>query len=124
MRLIYLGSPYSSKHKIRMIDRMNSTQHCLAHYRRTAPELVLYSPIALWAPIANDHDLAHGFDTWAQQDFFMIRKSSALWILTIDGWKESYGLLQEIEYAHDISKPIMYVIQDSTGYVLTSDRPD
>lgn len=126
MRLIYLGSPYFSNSKDIMDVRVRHAEHCMAHFRRTASEVVVYSPIVQWSSVAHNHELPHDFDSWAQQDFFMIRKASAIWVLTISGWKESYGLSQELEYAADIGKPVMYIIpeEQSTNYVLTSDRPE
>lgn len=131
MRLIYLGSPYSHKQTSIMHLRVSVTAHCMAHFRRSASELVLYSPIVQWSRVAFENDLPHDFETWKQHDFFMIRKSSALWVLTIDGWRESYGVQQEMEFAKDINTPIMYVVpewdeafSDITGYFLTSDEPN
>ena len=123
MQLIYLGSPYSNSDDIQKSKNVTAAQHCMAHFKRSAPNLALYSPIALWHNIAIAYNLSGDFCNWSEQDFFMIRKSSALWVLTHDLWKESYGLSQEMEYARDIAKPIVYVTKTSTGYVLTDDEP-
>lgn len=129
MRLIYLGSPYFHKRNSVMHKRVSLTAHCLAFFRRTAENVVLYSPIVQWSRVAFENELPHDFGSWAQQDFFMIRKSSALWVLAIDGWQESFGLSQEIEYANDIGHEILYIIPEGIGldggpnYVLTTDKP-
>ena len=129
MRLIYLGSPYFHKSQSVMDRRVRLTAHCMAHFRRTAENIVIYSPIVQWSRVALENNLSHEFKTWAQHDFFMIRKASVLWALTIPGWKESFGLSQEIEYAKDIGHEVLYVIpegMDTDGgpnYVLTPDEP-
>lgn len=95
----------------------------MVHFRQKGANVVLYSPIIQWARAAQEHDLPHGFEAWAQYDFFMIKKASALWILTLAGWRKSYGLGQEIEYAKDIGREVLYVIPEDDSYFLTSDEP-
>lgn len=74
--------------------------------------LVVFSPIAKWAPIAEQFDLPHGFDHWQKQDFFLIRKSKVLLVLAIDGMKNSSGLQHEIEFAQEIGREILLLRSD------------
>ena len=53
----------------------------------------------------------------------MIKKSSAMWVLTLPGWDESFGVSQEMEYAESIDREIFYVTKGFTDYVLTDARP-
>ena len=123
MRLIYLGGPYSHKEKSIMNERVEHHAKVLAYFARTAENLVLYSPIIHWSMVAYSHDLPHDFNYWKQQDFHMIRTATAMWVTVLPGWRESFGLGQELEYAKDIGREIMYVIQDSTEFHITSDEP-
>ncbi len=124
MRLIYLAGPYSHKEESVRRERLDQHAAAAAYFAHNAENLCVYSPIAHWSAIASRHDLPHDFNFWIRQDFFMIDKSAALWVLTIDGWKESYGLSQEIEFALDIQKPVYYVVREGTDYVLRDTRPD
>lgn len=118
MRLVYLGSPYHSTEERIRRQRVKKVQEALAYFANNTDNLCIYSPISHWSGVADSHELPHDFRFWLQQDFHMIRVSTALWILTIDGWKESYGLEQEMEFAESISKPIVYVEETDTGFVL------
>lgn len=109
MRLIYLGSPYSHKSKNMRLVRRKEVGECLAYFAMTAPEIYLFSPIAHWGEVADNNNLPHDFDFWAQRDFFTIRQAHSMWVLDIPGREESYGVRQEIEYAQAIGKPVMLV---------------
>ena len=123
MRLIYLGGPYSDENKELMKERVDKQAHALAYFARTADNLVLYSPIVHWSYVEFTYELPHDFNFWKQQDFHMIRQATAMWVLALDGWKESFGLGQEIEYARDIGKEVMFVIPDESAYFLTDVEP-
>ncbi len=123
MRLIYLGSPYSHKEEDVRRQRVIDAAEVLAHYATVGKNLCLYSPIVHWSTVAFAHDLPHDLDFWMQQDFHMIRLSTALWVLTSEGWEESFGLNQEIEFAESIGRETFYVIKDSPGFYVTDARP-
>lgn len=124
MRLIYLGSPYT--HTLRKIRkaRVAKVREALAYFANNAKNLCLYSPISHWAGVAEDHELPHDFTFWVQQDFHMIRQSTALWVLTVPGWKQSYGLRQEIEFASDLKKPVLYVVQVDSDFHVYDSEPE
>ncbi len=63
------------------------------------------------------------WDTWAQQNFFMIKKASAMWVLTAENWDRSYPVSQEIEYAESIQRETLYLLPEPKGYVLTDAKP-
>ncbi len=124
MRLIYLAGPYTSDNPAIVKERVRIYARVVAHFMKTAENLCLFSPILHCDLIATEEDLPHNFTFWAERDFFMIKKSSAMWVLTIPGWKESYGVSQEIEYARDINQDIMYVIPDPKSiYYITDAEP-
>lgn len=121
MRLIYLAGPYSNKSKYIMARRRKAFAEVVAHYMEYAENVCLYSPILHNAEVAHLFNLPHNFNFWAQRDFFMIKKSTALWVLTIEGWQDSYGLAQEIEYAESINREILYVRKEGEAFILTDD---
>lgn len=125
MRLIYLGSPYNDQDPQVRILRRGASSAVLAYFAHTAPGLCLHSSIVHWGPVADLFDLPHDFDFWKEQDFFFIRKSSAMWVLPLVGWRESYGLNLEIEYAEDIGREILYVqLAHEGGFLLKESKKD
>ena len=124
MRLIYLAGPYSHEDDNVKKQRVAEMEEALAFFARNAQNLCLYSPIVHWSSVAFNHDLPHDAHWWMEQDFFMIRQSSAMWVLTIEGWKTSFGVGQELEFAESINRDILYVVPDPEGYHITPDCPD
>lgn len=118
MRLIYLAGPYFHKDEKVRQKRLRGFEDALAYFMNTARNLCMYSPIVHWSNIATRHDLPHNAAFWLQQDFFMIKQASAMWVLTMEGWKDSYGLSQELEYAHDIGRDVVYVVKDEGSFFL------
>ena len=124
MRLIYLGSPYNHADETVRAQRLRIVQDALAFFAISAQNICIYSPIAHWSGVATNHALPHGFEFWSQRDFHMIRQSTALWILTTEGWKDSYGLRQEREFADSIKKPTLFVIRDDAGFHVADTEPE
>ena len=124
MRLVYLAGPYSHQDKDIVQQRVNNYAAAVAYFMNTAENIYVFSPVLQCFHVANRHKLPHDFSFWAERDFFMIKKSTAMWVLTLDGWQESYGLSQELEYAESINRDILYVVQDSDTFHLRDSKPD
>ena len=122
MRLIYLAGPYSHKSKYIMKRRRAAFADVVAYYMAIAENICIFSPILHNAAVADQHDLPHNFNFWAQRDFHMIKQSTAMWVLTLDGWKESYGLRQEVEYADSINREVLFVRKECESFILTDDN--
>jgi len=127
MRLIYLAGPYTDKDEQVVQRRIDKYASVVAHFMNTSENLYLFSPILQCFHVANQHNLPHDFAFWAQRDFFMIKKSAAMWVATFPGWQESYGVSQELEYAESIQKEVLYLVEDTGplyhNYILTDARP-
>ena len=123
MRLIYLANPYHSTDAYLMSRRHAIMMEVLANLANAKNELVFYSPIAHWHETATHHQLPTDFHHWREKDFFMIKKSSAMWVVPLAGWRESFGVQQELEYAHDIGRPVLYLLSWHGEIVVTPDAP-
>jgi hypothetical protein len=66
----------------------------------------IYSPIVHCHALAIEHDLPKDFQFWQDYNFSILAKASQLWVLTLDGWDVSKGVLAEIELANMLSIPI------------------
>ena len=124
MRLVYLAGPYSHSDEKIVQQRIDAYAEAVAYFMAVAVNLYVFSPVLQCFYVAKQHNLPHDFKFWAERDFFMIQKSSAMWVLTLKGWQESYGLSQELEYAESIGRDILYVDRTPTGFRLMDARPD
>ena len=110
MRLVYLATPYSSDTaKVRDRRRMAAAAVLTYYAYQAGDSTAVYSSIVHWGYAAEHFELPHEFDFWKGQDFFMVSRASAFWVLPLIGWRESYGVQQETEYAEDIGRPVSYV---------------
>ena len=70
----------------------------------------VFSPIAYTHPIATRCDLPMEFDYWSNYDQMMIRKCDAFYVLTLDGWDTSVGVLAEIQFVlHETDLTVTYL---------------
>ena len=102
-RLAYLASPYShpdpAVRQRRYADVRMSTVHLLRRGYH------------VWAPIVYTHHLAEAgmpveWVFWEQFDLMMLRRCQELWILMLDGWRDSEGIRGELWLARRLSMPV------------------
>ena len=101
MKKIYLAIPYSSiDHELSFMIANKKTAELmnLGH--------VVYSPISHSHIIAKDHDLPKGWEFWEQIDRQFIAWCDELWVIKLEGWKESTGVKAEIIIALEMGKII------------------
>lgn len=107
MKLIYLATPYS---KYRGGRSEAYEMAC-----KKAAEL-MHKGYAVFCPIAHSHsievegmygDIQDG-DWWLKQDFAVLERCDELHVYQMPGWKDSYGVTREIEYADMLKIPVKY----------------
>jgi len=125
MKLIYLASPYlyreSDANETFYIDTHETKGEVIQEGRyqsaidATAKLMqkgyAVYSPIVATHPIAVKHDLPLGSEYWMQFDEVILSRCSELYVLMIDGWKESPGVQREIEMAKELGMEVTYIEQ-------------
>ena len=109
--MIYLASPYSDVDPNIMQDRYDDTQKACALLNTRHPMHTIYSPIALFHPIAALHNLPTDADFWWAKNRDAINSCEMMFVLTLDGYHESLGVAQEINYCRLINKTYRYVNQ-------------
>ena len=94
--LIYLASPYS--HPSADVQDYRFRVVCRVAARLMREGHLIFSPIAHSHSIATLGLLPHDFRFWGEFDKAMLKRCDALWILMLNGWLESRGILEEYEY--------------------------
>lgn len=104
--MIYLASPYSHEDPAIKQERYMKVMEATARLLQTGH--FIYSPIVHCHAMAVEYDLPTGFDFWKNYDFDMIESSEQLYVLCLDGWDRSIGVLAEIEFARSWNLTITY----------------
>jgi len=109
MKKVYLACPYTHKSlKVRR-DRFKAVT-------KVAGELMqlgynVYSPITHSHVIASVTKLPTSWEYWEKIDKEFMDWCDIMFILTLDGWKESVGINGEINYMKKLNKLIFLINQ-------------
>jgi hypothetical protein len=78
----------------------------------------------IFSPITHSHpigrmvpDRLNTHSMWLGLDFAWIDCCDELWVLMQDGWRQSYGVSKEIEYALEKGMPVRYVAENNYMYL-------
>lgn len=106
-KLIYLASPYTST-KLD-IEELRFMDACLAVAKLINEGYIVFSPIIHFHPVAKIGSLNGDFETWKRINYRFLSLCDELWVLTLEGWKESKGIELEIKWAKHLQLPIVYL---------------
>ena len=106
--MAYLASPYTSKdpfleqerkHTINKIGAiLNKQGHCI------------FAPITTSATFSQyDPEIKGSYEHWKDIDRCAIEHCDELWVCTLEGWKESIGVTDEIYWARISGKIVRYL---------------
>ena len=84
----------------------------------------------VFSPIVHGHPLvAHGLPTdWSYWEAFYrehISRCETVFVLPLEGWRDSIGVTAEVEFANELGKPVWFVDLAETptlAYVATEGR--
>ena len=110
--MIYLASPYSHP------DPAIREQRYHAACRATAALLRIGHTV--FSPIVHSHPLASlGLPTdwkfWARFDRDHLERCDEVWVLTLDGWRESVGVREEIRIARQLGRPVRRLAPEASA---------
>jgi len=124
--LVYLATPYSWKSKSKEIgvnkpdikekdrqvreERFEKVSEVAAKLFNAGFDV--FSPISMSHPIAKYMENAGQFEAWEEFDYRMLLLSHILFVLCVDGWKESDGVTKEINFAKEQGIPVVYINED------------
>lgn len=105
----YLAAPYSHDSPRVMDDRLDYVTAVAASVY--AHGVVLFSPLTHSVPLEATGliDGGHAYDAWRLADHTMLWHARGLVILTLDGWEESVGVMDEWEHAQAWGKPTLFL---------------
>lgn len=100
---IYLAAPYTHPDpeivKYR-VDKINETAALLMSEGH-----IVFSPISHSHYIAVDNDLPTGFEFWQEMNHSFIDWCDVVYVLYLEGYAESKGVADEIEYCKKTNTP-------------------
>ena len=114
---VYLAAPYT--HGDRSIENARARAINSHAARLMGGGHIVFSPISHSHQIAMENDLPTTFEFWQVQNHAFIDWADMVVVLALDGWKESRGITDEIEYAESMAKvvEIEYPVGDGTAEV-------
>ncbi len=104
--MIYLASPYTHPEAMVRYDRFLRVNSVAAELMREG--LHVFSPISHCHSIATMNQLPTDWEFWQDHCKAGLKKCDSLWVLKLDGWKESRGVAMEIATANLMLMPIEY----------------
>ena len=119
-KLYYLASPYTSDEPGLREKRAQDVAY--------AAGVLIERGYNVFCPIAQSHYIAENSDVqaaggdevhnlWMRVDLAVLERSDALVVLTLDGFDESRGVAEEIEFARNAGMTIWYVDPSTIGEV-------
>jgi hypothetical protein len=112
-KLIYLGCPYSHPDPHVKTQRFEAVTKVAS--KMMAKGEFVFSPISHTHPIAMAGGLPGGWEFWKEYDEIYLRMSCKMVVLTLDGWRESVGLMAEIELSRKLGVEVEYVETEGRG---------
>lgn len=109
--MIYLATPYNHPDPEVREGRFRTACNVAGYFFSRG--VYVFSPIAHTHSIALTRDLPHDWEFWCEYDRQMLATCSELWVVEMDGWRESVGVAAEIEIARELGLLVKYVQYES-----------
>ena len=117
MSIIYLASPYTHEDNEVMLSRFEAAVDYVHQSLTDFPFYTIYSPVVHYHPLAERHLLPRDYEFWNKRNTDVICVAKELWVLALDGWKDSVGIKAEVEYAESLGIPISYIYETTKELV-------
>jgi len=117
MKKIYLASPYSHPDDTIKIHRFKRIAEVVASLMRKDGKSLFFSPIAFSHPVALYGNMDGSWVSWKKIDIEFINFCEELWVVMLDGWKESTGVKEELRYALDQNKTVRFYQPDLDTFI-------
>lgn len=121
MSFTYIASPYTHADPGVRVERYLETEKFL-HFCLANGDWA-YSPIVHCHALGLHHQLPHTFEFWMEFNHTFMRAAHALYVLCLDGWRESKGVMDEISFAKELNQPTFYAVLTDFRYDLHGTPP-
>ena len=108
--MIYLASPYSHINPAVREERFLQVRFVTVAMLRAGQPV--FSPIVYGKDL--EKQIGYTFENWQILNDAMIKACEVMFVLCLDGWKESRGVAHEIKLARSLGKAIAYIDQMET----------
>lgn len=114
--MIYLASPYSHPSEFMRKSRFAKAEKFIADFV-TKHGIIVFSPIVYCHEMSVKYGWPYDAGYYVQFNMDILRRSDALFVLCLHGWKESQGLRIEMNLAKMLSLPTQFFNADGSEYV-------
>lgn len=104
--MIYLASPYS--HELASVRQRRFVQARDFTFYQLGRGVPLFSPIVYGHQFSVEYKVGTSYEEWLALNTAMMDAAHTLWVLCLEGWEESRGVEQEIEYMTSQGKPVYF----------------
>ena len=110
MKKIYLAVPYSNGDAKTRQERFERVNRVAAKLMREG--FLVFSPISHTHPIALAGELPKGWAFWKESCEEFLKWADEVFVLALEGWKESVGVTAELAYAAETGKPVIFIREE------------
>lgn len=119
--MIYLASPYSDPSPVVRENRYDLALDATAYLMRQG--IVVFSPIVHCYEIQQRYKLPGDHNFWLTYDEGILRRCFAMWILCIEGWRESKGIASEMKFCERNNIRVSYLHVEGEDYIAYAEPP-
>ena len=101
--MYYVASPYSGYSSKQAYNTIAVQAACAELFRFGINAV---SPIAHWAPIANQYALPHDAKTWQLYNDNLMDICDGIILVALPGWEKSEGVQYELAWAKEKGRPV------------------
>lgn len=111
LRVVYLAGPYTHESPEVQATRRMVFSHMAGLILLKEKDIAIIDPITMSAAIVDRHPEAFNgkFDCWEKVDYELIRRADEVYVMAIDGYKQSKGVQAEIKFAKSIGTPVRFI---------------
>ena len=114
-RLAYIAAPYSATSPEMMQLRANQAM-AFSAWLWSRGICYPLSPVAMWHEAATRCDLPTDAASWTACNTAYFSACDVMYLLKLDGWRESVGVEMEMEWARAIRMPVIGATIAGDGY--------
>jgi hypothetical protein len=105
--MIYLASPYSHPDPSVIESRVEQTKQAM--YQLLSQGYVIFSPILMLHETCKSYNMPGEAKDWVEFNSVFLSRSDSMFVLCIEGWRQSVGIGHEILEAQLGGVPVHYV---------------